>query len=55
MTTALWILGSFVIGFYIGRRIGILQTMIRVQKIFDDLQRIQHFFSDKKIWNEDQL
>lgn len=52
MTTLLWIVFSFYIGFRIGKYIGVAKTMLMVQDIMVDLQRIENSFRQ---WNEDQL
>lgn len=43
---------TYVIGYWWGKRVGQAQTMIRMQAIMADLQKIQNLF---KQWNEDQL
>jgi hypothetical protein len=56
MTNFLAGLGIFLIGYYIGKRVGIALAMMRMEAIIADLQRIQSFLTEgKKQWNEDQL
>jgi hypothetical protein len=50
--TILFVIGSFALGYFIGKRIGVAQTMLKLESIIYDLQRIEHSF---KQWNEDQL
>lgn len=50
--TIFYIIGSFILGYYIGKRIGIALAMIRMEGIINDLQKIQTNF---KQWNEDNL
>lgn len=56
MTTFLWVALASIISYHIGRKVGIAYTMMRMQGIIDDMQRIQSFFQEnKKQWNEDNL
>jgi hypothetical protein len=48
----LYIICAFGLGYYIGKRIGVAQTMLKVQAIIYDLQQIENSF---KQWNEDKL
>lgn len=50
--TLLAFIGVFAIGYWLGKRVGVAQTMLRVQGILDDLRRIDNSFQQ---WNEDQL
>lgn len=50
--TIIFIIVSFALGYYIGKRVGIAITMLRMEGIIADLQRIQNSF---KQWNEDHL
>ena len=50
--TIVFIIVSFGLGYYIGKRVGIAITMLRMEGIIADLQRIQNSF---KQWNEDHL
>jgi hypothetical protein len=50
--TILYIISAFASGYYIGKRIGVAQTMLKVQAIIYDLQQIENSF---KQWNEDKL
>ena len=50
--TILYILGVFALGYYIGRRIGVAQTLLKLESIIYDLQKIENSF---KQWNEDKL
>ena len=47
---------TYTIGFWYGKRVGVAQTMIRVQRLIYELQQIEAFWKTKtKQWNEDQL
>lgn len=47
---------TFAIGYWYGKRVGITQTMIRMQRLIYELQQIEAFWKSKgKQWNEDQL
>jgi hypothetical protein len=48
----LYIICAFALGYYIGKRIGVAQTMLKVQAIIYDLRQIENSF---KQWNEDNL
>lgn len=48
--TFIYIIGAFILGYYIGRRVGITQTLLRMEGIIADLQNIQYMFKE---WNED--
>lgn len=50
--TILYIIGSFMVGYYIGKRMGITIAMMHMEGIINDLQKIQTTF---KQWNEDNL
>ena len=52
MTELFWLVFTFYIGFRVGKYIGVARTMMMVQDIIVDLQRIQNSF---KQWNEDNL
>ena len=54
MTTFLLVLLAYFIGFWLGKRVGVAQTMLRMEGIIADLQRIEYVFKRKtKEWNED--
>jgi len=54
--TILMILAAFVIGYWVGRRVGVAQTMLRLERIIADLQQIEYTFKMRKQqWNEDNL
>ena len=47
---------TYAIGFWYGKRVGMAQTMIRVQRLIYELQQIELFWKSKtKQWNEDEL
>jgi hypothetical protein len=47
---------TFFIGYWYGRRVGIAETMLKVQRLISELQQIEAFWQSKtKQWNEDQL
>jgi len=50
--TFLYIISAWILGYYIGKRVGITQTMLRMEGIIADLQKIQYLFKE---WNEDKL
>lgn len=56
METFLVGLITYAIGYWYGKRVGVANTMIRVQNILYELQQIQNFWKPKNNqWNEDQL
>jgi hypothetical protein len=52
--TILSIIGAFALGYFVGKRIGIAQTMLRMESIIADLQKIELNWNRKQ-WNEDNL
>ena len=48
MTTFLLVALAYLIGHYIGRKVGITYAMMRMQGIIDDMQQIQMLFSNKQ-------
>ena len=48
MTTFLLVALASIIGYHIGRKVGITYAMMRMQGIIDDMQQIQMFFSNKQ-------
>ncbi len=48
----LYIICAFALGYFIGKRSGVAQTMLKLEAIIYDLQRIENSF---KQWNEDEL
>ena len=42
----------FFIGFWVGRKLGIAQTMIRMQNIMMELEKVRKYVDQ---WNEDLL
>ena len=47
---------TYAIGFWYGKRVGMANTMIRVQNLIHELQQIELFWKSKtKQWNEDEL
>ena len=48
MTTFLLVALASIIGYQIGRKVGITYAMMRMQGIIYDLQQIQMFFSNKQ-------
>jgi hypothetical protein len=50
--SVVFVVSSFVLGYYIGKRVGIAQTMLRMEGIIADLQNIEYMF---KRWKEDKL
>jgi hypothetical protein len=56
MTTFLLVALASIIGYHIGRKVGITYAMMRMQGIIDDMQQIQMFLKEKQqTWNEDNL
>ena len=56
MTTFLLVALASIIGYQIGRKVGITYAMMRMQGIIDEMQKIQKFFEEKlQTWNEDKL
>ena len=56
MTTFLLVALGSIVGYYIGRKVGIAFAMMRMQGIIDEMQQIQMFFKEKQSgWNEDKL
>ncbi len=56
MTNFLAGLAIFLIGLYVGRKIGIALAMMRMEAIIADLHKIENMFNNtKKQWNEDEL
>jgi hypothetical protein len=47
MTTFLLVALAYLIGHYIGRKVGIAYAMMRMQGIIYDMQQIQILFSNK--------
>ena len=52
--TLLAIIGAFALGYLVGKRMGIAQTMLRMESIIADLQRIELMWKREQ-WNEDNL
>jgi hypothetical protein len=47
---------AFAIGYWIGKRMGVAQTMLRMEGIIADLQQIEMTWRRaKNQWNEDNL
>lgn len=52
----LYILGAFALGYYIGKKVGVAETMIKVQGLIRQLQEIENTWNNTfKQWNEDNL
>jgi len=48
MTTFLLVALAYLVGHYIGRKVGIAYAMMRMQGIIYDMQQIQILFSNKQ-------
>lgn len=47
---------TYAIGFWYGKRVGMTQMMLRMQRLIYELQEIQLMWQSKtKQWNEDEL
>ena len=47
---------TYTVGYWLGKRAGVAQTMLRMQGIIYDLQQIEAMWKSKrKQWNEDEL
>jgi hypothetical protein len=47
---------TYCIGYWYGKRVGIAETMMKVQRLIYELQQIEAYWTGKtKQWNEDQL
>lgn len=56
MLTALSLIAMFTLGYYMGRKVGIAETMLKVQGLIRQLQEIEETWSKTfKTWNEDDL
>jgi hypothetical protein len=56
MLTALSLIAMFIGGYYLGRKVGIAETMLRVQGLIQQLQEIEKTWNNTfKQWNEDNL
>ena len=56
METILMALIAYAVGYWLGKRVGVAQTMLRVRKMLYDFEIFDYmFYEKKKPWSEDNF
>jgi hypothetical protein len=56
MSTALFVLVAFAVGYFMGHKMGVVKTLIKVQGLIQQMQDIEKMMRNwDSDWNEDRL